>query len=202
MRRIRVLLIILLFFSTLQSVIGDSKRIIAVQHFSDFDKDLLDIVYSGIDSMYDVRVVFLTPVALPESAFYRPRNRYRAEIILDFLEERCPKHSSKILGLTGKDISTTKGEYYDWGIFGLGTLGGKSCIVSTYRLGKGKVSNKQFYERFIKVVNHEIGHTLGLFHCARKHCLMEDAKGSIKTVDHETGKFCPSCKQYLTKFLK
>jgi len=202
MKWIYKLFTIFLFCTSCQLSEGSAKYVIAVQCFEDFDNTLLDIIYKGIDSVYDAYIVFLKPTPLPESAYYEPRDRYRAEKILDFLEETCPAKSSKILGLTGKDISTTKGEYYDWGIFGLGVLGGKSCVVSTYRLGKNKVSKKQFHERLVKVINHELGHTFGLSHCKNKGCLMEDAKGMIKTVDLETGRFCTECEQHLINVIK
>ncbi len=53
--------------------------------------------------------------------------------------------------------------------------------------------------RLVKVVNHELGHTLGLPHCPSAGCLMEDAKGTIVTVDNETGAFCDGCKKKLRK---
>jgi archaemetzincin len=181
---------------------GHAKPVIAVQYFSDFDNELLDIVHAGIDSVFDAYIVFLPVVSLPESAYYTPRKRYRAEKLLDFLVEQCPDDCTKIVGLTAKDISTTKGEYDDWGIFGLGQLGGRACVVSTYRLGRGQVSDKRFHERLVKVINHELGHTFGLLHCSNKGCLMEDAKGMIKTVDQESGKFCLECKKYLAGIIK
>ena len=90
-----------------------------------------------------------------------------------------------------------KGEYDDWGIFGQGWLGGRACVVSTYRLGRGKVSEDLFRERFVKVVNHEIGHTFGLDHCPTQGYLMADAEGTIKTVDQEAGGLCQGCRQRL-----
>ena len=68
----------------------------------------------------------------------------------------------KIVGLTSKDISFTKGEVYDWGIFGLGSLDGKACVISTFRLGAGKADNALKMQRLIKFINHEVGHTFGL----------------------------------------
>ena len=105
----------------------------------------------------------------------------------------------KIFGLTAVDISTTKDDVKDCGIFGLGTLDGATCVISTFRLGARKASAAKRIERLIKVVNHEIGHTFGLDHCPTPHCLMEDAKG---TVDSEDGGFCPSFRQRLGKALK
>jgi archaemetzincin len=130
-------------------------------------------------------------------AYYEPRNRYRAEKLLVYLDSIRDRSHTKILGLTSKDISTTKGEYLDWGIFGLGSINGHPCIVSTYRLKKGKQGERLLTKRLVDVVNHELGHTFGFKHCPNTGCLMEDGKGTIKTVDNSNGKFCEKCRRRL-----
>ncbi len=87
-------------------------------------------------------------------------------------------------------------------MLGLGTLDGITCVISTFRLGARKATRAKKIERLIKVVNHEIGHTFGLGHCPEIRCLMEDAKGTIATVDAEHGGFCPACRQRLGQALK
>jgi archaemetzincin len=81
-------------------------------------------------------------------------------------------------------------------------MGGRSCVVSTFRLKRGKVSDSLFYARLTKVVNHELGHTVGLDHCTNEGCLMEDAKGKIKTVDNENNWFCPDCASKIKNILR
>ena len=179
-----------------------SRITIAIQPFENFEKRLIEKIQTGILHLYgDVVIVVLPSKDLPQSAYYKPRNRYRAEKLLDYLESIIDKSHTKILGLTTRDISTTKGEHYDWGIFGLGQISGPACVVSTYRLGRGKVSEKLFTERLIKIVNHELGHTFGLTHCPNKGCLMEDAKGKIATVDRSSGNFCNECRRLLDRIL-
>ena len=94
--------------------------------------------------------------------------------------------------MTSVDISTAKPPNGDWGIFGLGQMPGKSCVVSDFRLHKkGGITST---ERLGRVAIHEIGHTLGLDHCPTPKCTMSDAKGAMKTVDEETG-FCGLCRR-------
>jgi archaemetzincin len=80
-------------------------------------------------------------------------------------------------------------------------MGGRPCVVSTFRLGQKKVPANKFKRRLIDVANHELGHTLGLDHCPHIGCLMEDAKGTIKVVDRSTGKFCGNCRKMVTIIL-
>ena len=133
---------------------------------------------------------------LPSAAYYKPRKRYRAEKLLDDLRGRVPNQATRIVGLTHRDISTTKGEHKDWGIFGLGEIGGRTCVVSRHRLGRA--SRKKQNERLAKVALHELGHTLSLDHCANRGCLMEDGAGTIKTVDRERD-FCSTCKDTINR---
>ena len=83
------------------------------------------------------------PGALPQSAYYKPRNRYRADSLINYLWQRSTT-KSVLIGLTNKDISTTKGKIDDWGIMGLAYCPGHSCVVSTYRLDKSKLNEQLF----------------------------------------------------------
>lgn len=181
-----------------------AKPIIALQPLGDIPAKEVASAQAGILAVYDVTVRMVPKLALPAAAFYPPRQRYRAEKLLDYLgEDHGMKFKPvKIVGLTAVDISTTKDAVEDWGVLGLGTLDGNTCVISTFRLGARKASEAKRIERLIKVVNHEIGHTFGLDHCPTAHCLMEDAKGTITTVDGEDGGFCEACQRRLEKALK
>jgi archaemetzincin len=134
---------------------------------------------------------------LPQKAWYAPRSRYRADVLIKELRETLPDTLHRVVGLTSVDISTTKEDIEDWGVLGLGYSPGKSCVVSTFRMQKGSVNKFRYKERLRKVVLHELGHTLGLPHCPNTTCLMTDACGSVKTVDAAQEAFCESCKRRL-----
>ena len=175
----------------------DRLPVIALLPLGIVDEGAIAAAAAGIEKAYRARVKVLPAEPLPARAYYRPKSRYRAEIILDVLRDTSCGGCAKIAGITGADISTTKGTIHDWGIFGLATIHGRSCVVSTFRLGRGGASREHFLERLVKVVNHELGHTFGLDHCPTPGCIMEDAKGTIRTVDRESGRFCDRCRKRL-----
>lgn len=182
------------------------KQPVALQPFGTIENQLLLQVVNAVEKSFcKVEVDIQPAIPLPKSAYYKPRNRYRAEKLLDYLESyyasQKKKKYVKIIGLTGKDISTTKDQYYDWGIFGLAYLDAGPCVVSTFRLRRNAKSGKHFMERLVKVVIHELGHTFGASHCPVKGCVMEDARGTIKTVDAGGVEFCSRCREKLFRVL-
>jgi archaemetzincin len=169
----------------------NSKITIVIQPFLGFPPSQTTLVEQELKKIYSGPIVVNEPIALPSSALNSSKKRYRADSLIKYLSKKTNKRSLTI-GLTDKDISTTKGENKDWGIFGLGYMPGNACIASTSRL---KGTNK--FEKLFKVAIHELGHTQGLDHCPEKTCLMRDAKGK----DHlnELKEFCPPCKRVLIK---
>lgn len=162
------------------------------------DDALIEAVVKGAEDCYHLKVVVLKGEDLPPETYYKPRKRWRADKLLAWLETRpelAEQGYVKIVGLTEKDISTTKGDIEDWGVFGLGYLPGKACVVSTFRLGSKAEpveAERIKRERLVKVIIHEIGHNFALDHCPQARCTMQDATGSILTVDRWNG-FCGKC---------
>jgi len=102
----------------------------------DFNEaNLLDQIKNKVSTFYKTSVV-IKSTTMPKSAYYKARNRYRADSILNFLERYNNGQYRFVAGLTSKDISATVGKFGDWGIFGLGSLNNKGCITSSFRLKK------------------------------------------------------------------
>jgi archaemetzincin len=150
-------------------------------------------VAAALRAFYPIEVRVLPCQELPKAAYYPPRMRYRAERLLTYLNQRMPKDGWRILGLTAVDISTTKDQYTDWGVMGLGELPGTATVISAFRCRKKARNPRHAVERLAKVAVHEIGHTLGLPHCPTRGCLMEDAMGKVVTTDRERD-FCARCR--------
>lgn len=184
-------LIVLTFYLTLNSChASDRKTIIYIQPFNDCPKQKIEQLKSELEKVVK-NVIVNKSTALPDFTLNDTKTRYRADKLIKFLAEITPKDGVTI-GVTTKDISTTKGNYADWGVMGLGYKPGKSCIISSFRL-KGK--NQA--EKLFKVAIHELGHTQNLPHCPTKSCYMRDAEGK----DHlnEEIHFCENCKAHLIK---
>ncbi|SHE81074.1 matrixin family metalloprotease [Chryseobacterium sp. OV279] len=171
-----------------QPVKSTKPMTILIQPFKDFSSENVLKTAEGIRKIYP-NIKILEAIDFPDNAYYKERNRYRADSIIKFLDSRT-KDGFVTIGLTSKDISVTKGKIKDYGIMGLGYRPGKACVASKYRLDK-----KNADEQFFKIAIHELGHTQGLKHCPEKTCFMRDAEGGNPT-DEETD-FCPKCKTFL-----
>ena len=168
---------------------------VAVQPLGDPPADEIDAVVTRLRDFYGFEVRLLDSVDLPDFAYYEPRQRWRAEKLLDFLRPLLPEGCDRIAGVTAKDISTTKGDIEDWGILGLADLPGTAAVLSSFRC-KRKVHQVPPLERLARVAIHEVGHTLGLEHCPTFGCFLEDAGGKAETIDRETF-LCDVCRERL-----
>ncbi|MGZ3448806.1 MAG: hypothetical protein ACXVEF_04365 [Polyangiales bacterium] len=133
--------------------------------------------------------------ALPKSAETIEKGRYSADALLTFLEDVPATKGQKVMGIAEIDIVTPKNGNPRWGILGLGSIDGKTSVISTYRMRRkweGGAPEPVVRDRLAKISLHELGHTLGLDHCPNKGCIMEDGHGTVKTIDAETA-LCATC---------
>ncbi len=182
-----------------------TRAVVYLVSLGTFDSELLDAIAEGIATELQVEVKRLGRKPLPKSAWYAPRRRYRADIILDHLPTLIPDEppSTRILALTQKDISTTKGKFKDWGVFGLGNMPGQAAVVSGFRLRRKAKGSAHLRRRIVNTTIHEVGHMLGLDHCTEHdaRCPMQDAEGSIANTDSSTGHLGPECRAELERVL-
>ena len=179
---------------------------VCLQPLGRYDRTLLDGAARGVRTLYGFPVQILEPLSFPASAWTAPRSRWRADRVLDWLHtahgptpeaDVARARCDVLIGFTSEDISTTKEPYADWGVFGLGEIDGRTAAVSTHRLGGGRTPQTSRHRRTVKVTNHEIGHVLGVPHVRGEGCLMNDAEGSVRTVDAETGLLCAPTRAFI-----
>jgi archaemetzincin len=172
--------------------------LVAIVPLGPVTQEYLDRVAQEIQARLHVRVRSEPRRQLPPEAFYAPRSRYRAEKLISAIEATPPEDAWKVVGVTEAEISTTKGDIKDWGIAGLGSIGGRTCVVSSHIYKKHIKTQKVLLRRLGDLAVHEFGHTLGLDHCETKGCVMSDAKGkAIQSADESSGQYCARCAQLL-----
>jgi archaemetzincin len=132
-------------------------------------------------------------------AFNSSRNQYHSTLILEKLAETASGPAVKILAITGVDLFIPILTH----VYGEAQLGGKACIVSTYRLREdlSPVNIQVFKNRIVKESIHELGHTFNLRHCLEKTCIMHYCR-SIKDVDRKSDQLCRYCKVLLADEIK
>jgi len=188
MKKILLIFVFLLFGFTTR------KPTIYLVPMGNISNDDVELSSKELNKFYSFNVVVLNRIKVPKSTKVNGLKKYNADQILNYLESKYSNYDGKVLGLTDVDISTDRelnGKlYHNWGIFGLGLMSGKPCVVSVKRLGKNHS------DEMVKVVVHEIGHTLGIPHCETNiKCLMNDAKGKGSQVKNELLWICNDCRK-------
>lgn len=172
-----------------------TATIVQLQPMEGIPAGLITMLRDSLPQYYPILVQVASPVALPANAYYKPRDRYKADSILTYLQKIRPANIRIEAAITGKDISAKKGAVEDYGLMGYSYSPGYVCVVSTFRLGKGSPSKQLFQQRLLKTVVHELGHNFGLPHCPNKHCIMADAEGRLSQ-DNENA-LCAACRHKL-----
>jgi archaemetzincin len=125
-------------------------------------------------------------------AYDLTRDQYHSTAILEKLASTSPSQSIKVVAITHVDLFIPILTH----VYGEAQLAGKACIVSTFRLQEGlsiTTMEKEFDNRVVKEVLHELGHTFNLRHCNDKSCIMHYCR-SIKDVDRKSDQLCRYCK--------
>lgn len=124
----------------------------------------------------------------PKEVYNEAHTRFDAKKLLMYIHNNTPEDEYTI-GVTDKDISTTRLGHKDYGVLGLSYLGGskRACVTSTYRLKRN--------EDLWKLMAHEFTHGFfGIDHCIadEDYCIMQDAKGKNPKLENKFT-FCEFC---------
>ncbi len=125
--------------------------------------------------------------------FYSPeRHQYHSTLFLSHILKNIPEDGEKIVGITDVDIYIPILTF----LFGEAQFNGRGALVSTYRLNNefyGLPKNDELlYNRTLKEILHELGHTFGLVHCIDFECVMNSST-YVENIDLKQAMFCQSC---------
>jgi archaemetzincin len=132
----------------------------------------------------DVRIAEQRPI--PEQTFHSGRGQYRAD---GFLAVARNEPAERVLVVTNCDLYADGLNF----VFGLAESYGKCAVISLFRL-RMKVREGEFRRRAVKEAVHEIGHTLGLSHCAHPRCVMHFSN-CLEDTDRKGIDLCEQCKK-------
>lgn len=168
-----------------------AKKSIHVYFFEGFNKSLGENTLNELKETFD-SVAFEGTIPFPDSAYYAPRQRYKADKLVKHLRQLQASNSELVVGFSPKDISDKVHGYDDFGVMGWTRHSLRSSVVSTHRLA----DKSRLQEDFVKLVLHELGHADGLPHCKESTtCYMRDANKQ----NHfpELFGFCDKCTKHL-----
>jgi archaemetzincin len=179
---------------------GSKEHTLLISPIGDLDMDgkLLKQVQERIGKVfgYETR---LHPLIEEKDLYADPiRKQYHSTPILETLAIISPPEAVKILALTKVDLFIPVLTH----VYGEAQLGGKACILSTYRFAERSSSDPETFRcRIVKEAIHELGHTFNLRHCEDAVCVMHYCR-SVREVDRKSNHFCRYCAVLLEDEMK
>jgi len=170
-----------------------SKQSILLISHGNFEMDFVEKIAREIARVFAFPVhIEISHVDLNE--FYDPiRRQYNANSILNTIDKRSTELHLKNIGLFKVDLFIPILTY----IFGQAALKGSAGIASLYRLKNEHYGIKKdenlLFERFTKVIIHELGHMFGLIHCQNPICVMRSST-YVEDMDQKNQNFCSQCR--------
>lgn len=173
-------------------MITPSEHTVIVSFIGDCGEEIFLPISRGIQRVYGFCVEQMPLLPDVEFALDPNREQYHSTPILDKLATVAPDGAIKVLAITTVDLFIPILTH----VYGEAQMGGKTCIVSTFRLKEGlsPLSVKEAYQvRVAKEAIHELGHTFKLRHCQDPTCIMHYCR-SVRDVDRKSNQMCRYCK--------
>ena len=160
------------------------------------DSGVISRIQENLDTILaDTKTTLIADtLPIPKEAYAKTRQQYRSDIILAAIHNLAETHNSfdRVLGIVDVDLFVPRLNF----VFGEAEYPGKAAVVSLWRLRPefyGKAENNELLvERGTKEAVHELGHTLGLKHCANPFCVMYFSNSIFET-DRKQSLFCNKC---------
>jgi len=172
---------------------------ILISPIGDISLEICELIEEKIQTIFGFNAKTVSLLKNIDFAYDATRKQYHSTPVLNKLAYFAPKGCIKILGVTEVDLFIPILTH----VFGEAQLGGKACIISTYRLHDGleAVDFHKINERIVKEAIHELGHTFNLRHCESHECIMHYCR-SLQDVDMKATQCCRYCRIMLSDEIK
>ena len=158
-----------------------------------FEREFLERIAREVSREFNLPI-YIEESHMDLSEFYDPtRRQYDGNMILKDMDAIPMPQSIKRIGLFRTDLFIPILTY----IFGQAILNGATGIASLYRLRNEQYGMKNdeevLFDRFTKVIIHELGHTFGLIHCHIPTCVMRSST-YVEDIDQKSHNLCNKCR--------
>ena len=161
-------------------------------------KEVLAFLEDGLGREFGAEVVRQRELPVPEAAYAPARRQYRAEAFVTLAPAEMWGSQDLMLVLTEVDLYVPRLNF----VFGLADARRRTAAISLARLNPefyGQKSNSRLLnERALKEAVHELGHLLGLAHCADPACIMFFSN-TLADTDRKGPGFCPVCSKQVRR---
>lgn len=186
----------LALFGLVAAAAADAALKITIVTFGPVPPAVVDYLKEGLRQAFAAEVMSGGEIQVPAAAYAPGRRQYLAETFLPLLAPFRQTGQDLVLGITAVDLYVPGLNF----VFGLADARQKAAVISLARLKPEFYGQKGvpqlFNERALKEAVHELGHLLGLGHCARPSCIMFFSNSLLDT-DRKGPGFCPDCRQRL-----
>jgi archaemetzincin len=168
---------------------------IDLQPIGEIEDEILLQLKDRLHKTFGCPIVIRDPAAVPEEAFSPARKQYLSDIFLQSLKLR-KRLFTYALGITEVNLYT-HGQNF---VFGQADVEGGVSVISLFLLRQENyglpADLNLLMERIEKEAVHELGHNLGMGHCAEGSCVMHFSNSLIDT-DVKNAHFCNRCRPKL-----
>jgi archaemetzincin len=161
------------------------------------DCDIIPELTKALARHFRCRAVAGETVPLPDKGWDPGREQHMVTALQEVLAGTGLQEGSFCLGVTERDLRLPGFHF----VFGAADARARVAVISLARLREEYYDRPAdpalFLRRTVKEGVHELGHILGLSHCADPRCIMFFSVALADT-DHKGPGFCAWCKELLS----